>query len=133
MAEENNFKLSKADNMYIKGKILMAFRMSNVMSGKEFAALGNASQAFVSEIEKGKKNISDELLFLILGNLGVSVEFFYNLMSYAVSLYSALKLHSDLSDEKKERYFMQEILYIILDNYHDKTLRAGFLPIAKIR
>lgn len=127
MVEENNIKLSIDDSIYIKGRVLKALRMSNNMSGKEFASLGIVSQSFVSEVEKGKKKISDELLLLILDNLGVSVDFFYNLMSYAVSLYSTLKLNVDLSDEEKEYYFMQEILYIILSYYHERNIQEGFV------
>lgn len=128
MHKEDNIELNETNNN-IKGKVLKAFRLANLMTRAEFSSRIGISEVYLGQVERGcKTNLSDICLNSILYNLNVSKEFFYSLMSYAITLEKALELCEGLSDEDKARYFMQEILYIILNDYHDKALRAGFLP-----
>ena len=110
------------------GKILKAFRLANLMSLEEFASYIEISKIYLGELERGvKTNLSNKLLDNILINLNISKEFFSGLINYAESLEKTLGLHNDLSLEDKERYFMQEILFLILNNYHEQTLKTSFI------
>lgn len=115
-------------NNKMAGKILKAFRLANLMTIEQFASCIGISAIYLGSLERGIRSaISDKYLDTILDNLNVSREFFDNLMTTGNTLESILTLHVDLSEEAKERFLFQELSFLILNRYHEQTLKVGFI------
>ena len=115
-------------NNKMAGKILKTFRLANLMTIEQFASYIGISAIYLGSLERGIRSvISDKYLDAILDNLNVSREFFDNLMTTGNTLESILTLHVDLSEEAKERFLFQELSFLILNHYHEQTLKVGFI------
>lgn len=114
------------------GKIFKALRQINDMSLKNFSSWIGCSTGYLAQIEKGEQKPSDGFILIALESLKLSEEFFYNLMVYSELVEEDLKRNSNLTDENRALFLMQEIKYVILREQHKNNVQAGFIKSRKI-
>ena len=86
-----------------EGKLLRIFRISNDLSISKLSELAGCSKSYLTELEKGKKTASSEMLDKLIGAMNINIKTF-------------LEVKNKIEKNHYEQDF-QKCLYIVLKVY----------------